>query len=227
LRVWDKTSAGRVDFFVANSHTVSHRIQKYYGRCSTVINPPVDIKSFSVSNEPKKYFLSGGRLVSYKRFDIIVDAFTKLGLPLKIFGVGPMMHDLKKRSGKNVEFLGRVSNVEKAKVYQDAIAFIHPQEEDFGITPIESMASGRPVIAYRRGGVLESIVENKTGVFFDEQSWERLAATVRSFDATKFNPEIIRVQAEKYSTDKFKSSFQNFVHDKYEEFKINQTHPCA
>lgn len=226
LRIWDKAAADGVDLFVANSHTVAHRIKKYYGRDAVVINPPVETDSFSISREPKKYFLSGGRLVAYKRFDLVVNALTKLGLPLKIFGTGPIQSDLKKIAGKNVEFLGRVSNEEKAKLYQGAIAFIHPQEEDFGITPIESMASGRPVIAYRRGGVLESIVEDKTGVFFDDQSWERLATTVRDFDETKFNPETIRAHAIKYSTERFKEKFSKFVHDKHVEFKKSQTHPC-
>lgn len=226
LRGWDRLAADRVDKFVANSFTVAHRIKKYYNKSSIVINPPVETENFSISDKPKEYFLIGGRLVSYKRYDLVVEAFTKLGLPLKIFGTGPVEQDLKKIAGDNIEFLGRVSDEEQIKLYQNAIAFLHPQEEDFGITPIESMACGRPVIAYRRGGALESVVENKTGVFFDEQSWERLATTIMEFDHTKFNPEEIRKHALNYSTNKFKEEFRDFVYKSYEEFKKNQTHLC-
>lgn len=215
LRVWDRLAAERVDTFVANSETVARRIQKYYGKDSTVIHPPVNVAQFSLSDAPKTYYLAGGRLVAYKRFDIIIDAFTKLGWPLKIFGTGPMEVSLRKRAGANIEFLGRVNEETRTKLYQDAIAYIHPQEEDFGITPVESMASGRPVIAYRRGGVLESIEEDVTGVFFDHQDWEALASTLRAFDESRFNPKTIREHALRYSEETFVETFRAFVHDAY------------
>lgn len=226
LRIWDRLAADRVDRFVANSRTVAHRIQKYYRHDSTVIHPPVDVSAFSISHAPKTSFLIGGRLVAYKRYDIVIDAFTKLGLPLKVFGTGPMEAELKRRAGKNITFLGRVSDEERARLYQDAIAFLHPHEEDFGITPIESMASGRPVIAYRRGGVLESIEEDVTGVFFDEQTWEHLASVVRSFNPSSFDPEVIRAHALTYSTEQFTNSFRTFVEDAWKTYQEEQTHLC-
>ncbi|MBU0614196.1 glycosyltransferase, partial [Patescibacteria group bacterium] len=152
LRNWDKLAADRVDFFIANSETVKRRIKKYYGKDSVVIHPPVDTHTFQISHKPKEYYLIGGRLVPYKRYDMVIDAFNRLGLPLKIFGSGPIEKDLKKRAGKNIEFLGRVSDEHRAHLFSNAIAFIHPQEEDFGITPVESMSAGRPVIAYGKGG---------------------------------------------------------------------------
>ncbi len=211
LRTWDQLAANRVDKFVANSETVQRRIQKYYRRDSQVIYPPVDIEKFSISNEPKTYYLTGGRLVAYKRFDIVVDAFTKIGKPLKIFGTGPEEAELKRCAGKNIEFVGRVSDEERARLFANAIAFINPQEEDFGITPVESMAAGRPVIAYRRGGALETVVDGLSGVLFDEQSWEELADTVLHFDEQQFDPQKIRAHAEQFSTKIFRKKIYDLV----------------
>ncbi len=226
LRIWDRLAADRVDAFVANSQTVAHRIEKYYRKPSTVIHPPVDTTRFSISDKPKEYFLIGGRLVAYKRYDLVIQAFTKLGFPLKVFGTGPMEASLKKMAGPTIEFLGHVSDEEQARLYQDAIAFLHPQEEDFGITPIESMASGRPVIAYRRGGVLESVVEDETGVFFDEQTWEHLASVVRMFDASRFDPTKIQEHALRYSTKNFQTTFRAFVEATYKKYQEDQIHLC-
>jgi glycosyltransferase involved in cell wall biosynthesis len=217
LRSWDQLAANRVDKFVANSETVQRRIEKYYRRDSEVIYPPVDIEKFSISNEPKTYFLTGGRLVAYKRFDIVVDAFTKIGKPLKIFGTGPEEAELKRRAGKNIEFVGRVSDEERARLFAGAIAFINPQEEDFGITPVESMAAGRPVIAYRRGGALETVVDGLSGVLFDEQSWEELADTVLHFDEKQFDPQKIRSHAEQFSTKVFRKKIYDLVHGLWRE----------
>src|SRR3989338_1939158 len=149
LRTWDQQAAWRVDHFVANSQTVRQRIQKYYHKDAHVIFPPVDTHKFHLSPRPKNYFLTGGRLVAYKRFDLVVDACNKTGIPLKIFGTGPVESQLKKYAKSNIEFLGKVSDDTLRILYADAKAFIHPHEEDFGITPVESMAAGRPVIAYR------------------------------------------------------------------------------
>ncbi|MFA6130995.1 MAG: glycosyltransferase [Patescibacteria group bacterium] len=211
LRSWDRLSADRVDHFIANSETVKTRIKKYYHADSTVIFPPVDTHKFSITPGPKDYFLAGGRLVPYKRFDMIVEAFNRLGVPLKIFGSGPMEQLLRKRAGKNIQFLGRVSDEERISLFQGAKAFLHPHEEDFGITPIESMAAGRPVIALRRGGATETVVEGVTGTFFDEQSWEELADTILHFDETLFNPEVIRQHAEHFSLAAFRERFTSFV----------------
>lgn len=221
LRVWDQVAASRVDYFIANSQTVQHRIKRYYGRDSVVIYPPVDTAAFSISNEPKRYYLTGGRLVSYKRFDLVVDAFNKLGRPLKIFGSGPELKALKKRAKSNIEFLGRVSNEERAKLYQESIAFIHPQEEDFGITPIEAMAAGRPVIAWRRGGTTETIIDGKTGLFFDQQHWAELADTILHFKEEDFKPHEIRAHALTFDTAVFHKKMREFVEEKWLEHKRN------
>lgn len=204
LRVWDRLAADRVDHFIANSETVRKRIKKYYGRESEVIHPPVDTDKFHISNGPKEYFLVGGRLVAYKRYDLVVDAFTKLGLPLKVFGAGPAEADLRARAGSNVTFVGRVSDEERVHLFENAIAFIHPHEEDFGITAVESMAAGRPVIAYRKGGAVETVIDGVTGVLFDEQSWEELADTVLRFDHTAFNPSTIKAHAQQFSVSAFR-----------------------
>lgn len=208
LRMWDRHAAERVDTFIANSNTVAARIKQYYRRDSEVIYPPVDLKRFSLSQGPGNFFLVGGRLVGYKRFDLVVEAFTRLGIPLKVFGVGPEFENLRRIAGKNVEFLGAIDDTAKAELYRGAQAFIHPHVEDFGITAIEAMASGRPVIAYGAGGALETVIPGKTGVFMKEQNWESLADTVLHFDPTAFDPKAIRAHAERFSEEQFEAQMR-------------------
>ena len=219
LRIWDQLAAQRVDYFIANSQTVQHRINRYYQRESTIIHPPVDTHAFTLSTNPKRYYLTGGRLVSYKRFDLVVDAFNKLGRPLKIFGTGPELKSLQKRAKSNIEFVGRVGNDIRNELFQDAIAFIHPQEEDFGITPIESMATGRPVIAWRRGGAVETVIDGKTGLLFDVQHWAELADTVLHFKEEQFKPHIIREHALHFDTSVFHKHIREFVEEKWQIHK--------
>lgn len=210
LRLWDRLAAERVDYFIANSYTVATRIKKYYGRDSLVIYPPVDINKFAISQQPKKYYLAGGRLVPYKRLDLVVKAFSRLEIPLKIFGIGPELRYLKKIAKKNIEFLGKVTDNQRAELYQNCIAYLNPQEEDFGITAIEAMASGRPVIAYRKGGATETVIEGVTGEFFDEQIWEEMADKIIRFK-DNYDPLKIRAHAEKFSVDNFKQQIQNYI----------------
>lgn len=210
LRVWDRLAADRVDYFIANSQTVAERIKKYYGRDSLVIYPPVDLDKFSISNQPKKYYLAGGRLVPYKKVDLVVKTFSRLEIPLKIFGVGPELKRLKKIARKNVEFLGKVNDEKRAELFRDCIAYINPQEEDFGITTVEAMASGRPVIAYRKGGATETVIDGVTGEFFDEQIWEELADRVVRFKDI-YNPLIIRAHAEQFSVENFKRKLIEYL----------------
>ncbi len=217
LRVWDHNAAQRVDNFIANSETVRRRITKYYQRESDVIHPPVDIDQFHLSHKPKEYYLIGGRLVSYKRYDLVIEAFNKLRLPLKVFGSGPEQMRLRAMAGSNVQFLGRVSNEERARLFADAIAFLNPQEEDFGITPVESMAAGRPVIAYRRGGATETVVDSVSGMLFEEQSWEEIAATVLQMQKMTFDPERIRAHAEQFSLQNFHEKMRNYVSGAWQE----------
>lgn len=211
LRVWDKQAADRVDFFIGNSETVRRRIKKYYGRDSELLAPPVATERFSISDQPKNYFLTGGRLVAYKRYDLVVEACNQTGLPLKIFGSGPIAKSLQKIAKSNIEFLGAVSDEEQAKLYAGAKAFIHPQVEDFGITPVESMACGRPVIAYRAGGATETVIEGLSGEFFDEQSWEEIADQLIRFQESDYDPIRIRAHAQNFSTQVFKNQIRNLV----------------
>ena len=219
MRIWDKMSVDRVDQFIANSDTVRQRIQKYYRRDSDIIYPPVDTNNFYISDIIGDYFVSGGRLVKYKRFDLIVEVFNRLRLPIKIFGDGPELENLKKIALPNIEFLGRISDRAKADLLSQAKAFIHPQVEDLGITPIESMASGRPVIAYPVGGASETVIPGVTGVFFREQTWESLLDTVLNFDEKAWDSQMIKNHAEKFSSDYFKERLESYVNEKYQEFK--------
>ncbi|PIR03498.1 MAG: glycosyl transferase [Candidatus Magasanikbacteria bacterium CG11_big_fil_rev_8_21_14_0_20_39_34] len=218
LRIWDRMSVDRVDHFVANSQTVQQRIQKYYRRDATVIYPPVNVEEYSVSSEIGDYFITGGRLAAYKRFDLVIQVFNRLGWPLKIFGSGPgWWNDVKKHAKSNIEFLGRVDEKEKAKLLSRARAFIHPQVEDFGITPVESMASGCPVIAFGEGGARETIIAGKTGLFFYEQTWEALFdLLLRKFDAAAFDRHAIREHALHFSTERFIEEMTGLLKEKYE-----------
>ncbi len=219
IRVWDRLAAERVDRFVANSETVAKRIGKYYQRDSKVIHPPVDTSRFYISPKTENYFLAGGRLVAYKRFDVVVKAFSKLGIPLKIFGEGPELERLKENAGSNIEFVGRVGEKQKAELYSKCLAYLHPQEEDFGITAVEAMASGRPVIAYRKGGATETVIDGVTGLFLEDQSWEELANQIIRFDASEFDPKAIREHALSYDTEVFKERIQDFVEAAWKEWR--------
>lgn len=211
LRQWDKIAAERVDHFIANSEEVKKRIKKYYNREAEVIYPPVDTNKFFISKKPDDYFLAGGRLVGYKRFDLIVEAFNRLNLPLKIFGDGPLFKKLKKQAKNNITFLGRVSDERRSDLFSQTQAFINPQIEDFGITAIEAMASGRPVIAFKAGGALETIVDGKTGTFFEDQTWTDLADKIIRFKSEQFNPAEIRAHAQKFDTAVFKQKMIDYI----------------
>jgi glycosyltransferase involved in cell wall biosynthesis len=219
LRLWDKAAADRVDSFMANSKAVKKRIAKYYRRDAEVIYPPVEINKFSISGRPGEYFLIGGRVANYKRFDIAVDACSRLGLPLKVFGDGPALDDLKARAKKSVEFLGPVSDKEKIELFKNCIAFFNPQEEDFGVTVVEAMAAGRPVLAYAAGGALETVIPGLSGELIDEQNWETLADRLLVFDASKYDPAAIRAHAEQFSTENFHKNISAFVQKEYTKFK--------
>jgi glycosyltransferase involved in cell wall biosynthesis len=223
VRVWDKQAAERVDLFIANSKTVQKRIKKYYRRDSVVIYPPVDVESIEVATSAGEYFLIGGRLAPYKRVDIVVDAFLKLGLPLKIFGDGVDLARLQKLShgAPNIEFVGRVDEKKKAELYRRCKAFINPQEEDFGITVVEAMAAGRPVIAYKKGGATETVIDKKTGLFFNEQTVDSLIAAIKEFPNINFSTSEIRAHAEKFSLERFKKEITDYVNTEYQKFKNN------
>jgi len=221
VRIWDRQAADRVDKFIANSETVKKRIKKYYRRDSRVIYPPVEIDNFFISPKPEDYFLIGGRLAVYKRVDIVISAFKTLGLPLKIFGDGADLKRLKKIAAgvSTIEFLGRVDERQKAELYSRSQAFLNPQIEDFGITVVEAMASGRPVIAYNEGGAKETVVAGKTGIFFNAQTPEAVVAAVEEFKKMSWKAEEIREQAKRFSEEIFFNNIKNFIKEEWDKFK--------
>jgi len=210
LRIWDRLSADRVDQFIANSSYISQRIGKYYRRESEVIHPPVQVEQFSLGNS-EGFYLMVGRLISYKRFDLVIETFAKNGFPLKIAGTGPDETRLKELATKNVEFLGRVSDEELKGLYQSCEALIFPQLEDFGITPVECMASGRPVIAYGRGGALDTVLDGKTGLLFPEQSTESLQSALDAFQKKKWDGATIQEHAKNFSDEQFQQKLSDLI----------------
>jgi glycosyltransferase involved in cell wall biosynthesis len=211
LRGWDYATAARVDYFVANSPVTAARIAKFYRRESVFIPPPVETDRFSVAPSHDDYFLIVSRLVPYKRIDVAVRTFSRLNLPLRIVGSGRDEGRLRRMAGKSVKFLGRLSDDEVRAQMARCRAFIFPGEEDFGITPLEAQACGRPVIAYGAGGALASVVEGTTGRFFAEQTPESLAEAVVGFQDEQFDPLAIRRHAEEFSTARFKRRIAQFV----------------
>ena len=217
MRVWDYSSAARVDYFIANSENVAKRIKKHYRRDSVVIHPPVRCNLFNISDEDGDFFLCVSRLQEYKRVDIAIEACNKLGVKLKVVGDGPDAKQLKSIAGPNVEFLGRVPDEQVKELYAKCRAFLFPGEEDFGITPLEAMASGRPVIAYGKGGALETVVDGKTGLFFKEQTTDSLVEAIKKFETMSFDKKELRAHAEKFDESVFKEKIRQFVEEKYAE----------
>ncbi len=213
LRLWDRAAADRVHHFIANSQTVASRIKKYYRRDAKVIYPPVDVTSYRLTNADGGYFLAVSRLVPYKRLDLAVQAFNKLQLPLVIAGGGPERGKLERIAGRTVKFLGEVPESEKRNLMEQCTAFIFPGEDDFGITAVEAMAAGKPVLAYRAGGVTESVVEGVTGEFFDDPVAEVLADGVRRIreNLSSYNPAQIRERAEEFRAERFQREFSAYV----------------
>ncbi len=222
IRMWDNSSADRVDYFIANSENVAKRIWKHYRRECVVIHPPVRCNLFNISDIDENYFLVVSRLQEYKRIDVAVQAFNELGLPLVIIGDGPEREKLQKMAKSNIKFLGRESDEVIKQHYAKCRAFIFPGEEDFGITPLESQASGRPVIAYGKGGALETVVADKTGVFFEQQTVVSLIKAIKKFESTQFNKEEIREHAMKFDEEIFKEKIERFINQSYQQFKAQK-----
>ncbi len=218
LRLWDRLSAERVDHYIANSQTTKRRIQKYYNKPSEVIHPMIKAKEYEISPQTKGYFLAVGRLIPYKKFDLIVETFNKLGLPLKIVGSGIQEAELKATAKGNIEFLGYVGQKELKKLYSEAEALIFPQLEDFGITAIEAMASGRPVIAYNKGGALDSITE-ETGIFFTQQTPEHLKKAIEEYQKRKFDSQKIKEHAAQFDEKEFRKKFIDYAKAKWEKWQ--------
>ena len=211
LRQWDYDAAQRVDHFIANSKFIAGKIKRYYGRDSQVIYPPVEIEKFHSNPNKADYYIVVSRLMPYKKVDLIVKAFNQLKLPLKIIGTGEQAEELKRMAKDNIEFLGEVSDQVRGEYLSQAKAFLHPQEEDFGIAAVEAMACGCPVIAYGSGGALETVVNKETGIFFAEQNWESLAEAVLDFNKLEFDSELIRGHAQQFSNDNFRKNIDNYI----------------
>lgn len=230
LRFWDKIAANRPDKFISISKEVQRRIKKYYGKNSEVVYPPVILGRGPAASFPPAsalysqssrmravgspssdvtplYFLIVSRLVPYKRIDLAVEAFNKLKLPLKIIGIGSEMNMLKAMAGPTVEFLGNLTDKELVRYYSECQALVFPGLEDLGLTILEAQSFGKPVIAFKGGGALETIIEGKTGIFFDESSAESLIKTIKKFNDAKINAKDCIEKASEFSFDKFKEQF--------------------
>jgi len=227
LRAWDVSSSDRVDHFISISRHVQKRVQKYYRRDSEILYPPVDTKFFQPGAQKEGYYLIAGGLVPYKRVELAVEAFNRLQEPLVIIGAGPEGERLRKMAGfPGIKFLGYQSNESLRRYYQSCRALIFPGEEDFGIVPVEAMACGRPVIAYGRGGALETVIprgsdQPPTGLFFKEQNVESLTEAIKEFEKMEkeFNPQAIRGHAESFERQLFKERFQELVNKYLREMK--------
>jgi glycosyltransferase involved in cell wall biosynthesis len=216
LRRWDKRGTARVNHLIANSAVVADRIRRFYGRDSTVIHPPVRTDIPAARGEPGDFYLIVTRLVPYKRLDIVVEAFTRLGLPLRIVGVGRDRAALEALAGPTITFLGGITDAEKDRLYGECRATIFPAEDDFGIAQVEAQAAGRPVIAYRAGGATETVVDGVTGIFFEAQTPDALIAAVERREATTFDAETIRAHARLFDAAVFRQRLREFVESKVE-----------
>lgn len=218
IRLWDYFASHRVHEYITLSHYVARRIKKYYNAESRVIYPPVDTDRFAISSKEKGYFLVVSRLVPYKRVDLAIHSANKLGFSLKIAGVGPEMNRLKEIAGSTVEFLGFVPDDDLPHLYSEAKALLFPQEEDFGITPLEAAASGVPTIAYSAGGALETVIPNTTGVLFESQTVEALCNAIAQFGALSWNSVNIRTHALRFSKQRFIEEMQIAVKRSWKSF---------
>lgn len=227
MRVWDYRTANGVDHFVANSKFIARRIKKVYGRDSDVIYPPVDVERFVLKENKSDYYFTASRLVPYKRIDLIVEAFSHMpDKKLVVIGDGPEMAKIKSKATNNIEILGYQPNNVMQEHMQNAKAFVFAAEEDFGITPVEAMASGTPVIAFGKGGVKETVNSLDsglpTGILYDKQTVSSLTNAVETFErvSDKLTPQNCRLNAERFSVDRFRNEMNTYIGKKYDEFLI-------
>jgi glycosyltransferase involved in cell wall biosynthesis len=230
MRLWDLSTAARVDYFIANSRFIAARIRKYYRRESTVIHPPANVSAGYIASNVEDYYLVVSRFVPYKRVDLAIQSCNRLGRRLRIVGDGPEYKLLRKMAGPTIEFLGRLDETALHKIYARCRALLFPGEEDFGIVPVEAQSHGRPVIAYGRGGALETVTAdlagdeepmNCSGVFFGTQAVESLCEAIQRFERFEslFRPQFIRNSVERFSLERFKAEITTFVLEKMERFE--------
>jgi glycosyltransferase involved in cell wall biosynthesis len=224
MRLWDRASADRVDVFVANSAYVARRIAKIYRRPAEVIYPPVDLDAFQFQSQKEDYYVTASRIVPYKKVDLIVEAFRSMpSRKLVVIGAGPGLAALKVNCPANVDLRGFQPDDVLRETMRNAKAFVFAADEDFGITPVEAQACGTPVIAFGKGGVLETVVEGETGTFFVEQTPQSLVAAVERFDdlCGAVDPHVVRSQAEKFGIDRFRRELADCVARHWQEFCVS------
>lgn len=220
LRMWDLSSSSRVDAFIANSHFVKRRIKKLYGKEALVIYPPVDTKFFLPNYKKEEFYLTASRLVPYKKVDLIVEAFNSMpDKKLVVIGEGQGLNKIKKMAKPNIEILGYQSSDILKKYLQKAKAFVFAAIEDFGILPIEAQACATPVIAYNKGGIKETIINKKTGVFFEEQNVLSIIQAIKEFEKIEFDLQVIHEHAQKFSKENFSKEFKKSVIEMFEKHK--------
>ncbi|MCE4241714.1 glycosyltransferase family 4 protein [Escherichia coli] len=226
MRMWDYRTANGVDHFIANSHFIARRIKKVYGRDADVIYPPVDVDSFTLNNQKEDFYLTASRMVPYKRIDLIVEAFSHLpNKKLVVIGDGPEMNKIKKKATSNIEILGYQPNEVMVDYMRKAKAFVFAAEEDFGITPVEAQACGTPVIAFGKGGALETVKgldsESPTGIFFGVQDVKSIINSINEFEkyGDKITAENCREDSELFSESRFRKEFEAYVMDKWTAFE--------
>jgi glycosyltransferase involved in cell wall biosynthesis len=224
MKRWDYSAAQRVTHFIAISTEIQKRIEEFYNRESVIIFPPVDTERFAgVNVEPEDYFLIVSRLIPYKRIDLAVQAATRLGLPLKIGGKGRDMERLQAMAGPTVEFLGYVPDDDLPALMARCKAFLFPGLEDFGITPVQAQAAGRPVIAYGGGGAIDTVIPGETGELFQEMTVENLTELLESFDASVYDPAKIRLHAAQFDKSVFKVQIMSYIDQAYAAFSQNKS----
>ncbi len=213
LRVWDRASADRVDHFIANSNFVAKRISKFYRRESEVLFPPVNVSAFDHLTQKEDFYLCLGQMVPYKKADLVVDAFNQLDLPVVIIGEGELYNSLLNKAGPNIKLLGRQPfNIVKSHLERSK-ALLFPGVEDFGIVPVEAMACGTPVIGFKKGGVLDTVIHGKTGILFESQTVESLVQAVNALenDEYQFDPETLRAHAMQFDKAHFQTNMRQYI----------------
>jgi len=215
MRIWDRSSADRVDHYIANSSFISRRIQKFYKKKSHVIFPPVNVNEFDHTQKRDDFYFCLGQLTAYKKIDIAVEAFNQSGLPLIIIGEGEQLESLRKKANANITLLGRQSFEVVKDHLQHCKALVFPGVEDFGIVPVEAQAAGAPVIAYAKGGVFDTVIEGKTGLFFHDQSVESLIDAVNRVESGEYSFDVneLRKHAKKFSREEFKRKISAYLQE--------------
>jgi glycosyltransferase involved in cell wall biosynthesis len=222
MQGWDLRAANRVDYFVSNSKNIQTKVKNFYKRDSAVIHPFVDVDYFHPTIPKEDYYLVAGRLQGYKKADLVIELFNKLDKKLHVVGTGRAVPRLKEIAGPNIQFLGRVEDHVLRDEFSGAKAYIYPQEEDFGMMPLEANACGTPVIALGKGGALETVVDGKTGVHFAEQSEASLKAAIERLEQSQFLAEDLFEQAQNFSRERFKQKMEEFVNEKYAEKALEE-----